>query len=68
MDDVCAYLPVSKGTGHLSSLATDRIMISFAPKTLALTILKKVGELFPGPSKTTRAYQHREADIIKIAP
>jgi magnesium-protoporphyrin O-methyltransferase len=28
--------------------------------------LKKIGELFPGPSKTTRAYQHREADIIKI--
>ncbi|HBB34152.1 MAG TPA: magnesium protoporphyrin IX methyltransferase, partial [Cyanobacteria bacterium UBA9273] len=21
---------------------------------------------FPGPSKTTRAYQHREADIIEI--
>jgi len=51
---------------HLISLAKSRLIISFAPKTLALSILKKVGELFPGPSKTTRAYQHREADIIKI--
>ena len=51
---------------HLISLAESRLIISFAPKTLALSILKKVGELFPGPSKTTRAYQHRETDIIKI--
>jgi magnesium-protoporphyrin O-methyltransferase len=29
-------------------------------------LLKKIGEFFPGPSKATRAYQHREADIIKI--
>jgi magnesium-protoporphyrin O-methyltransferase len=51
---------------HLASLAESRLILSFAPKTLCLTILKKIGELFPGPSKTTRAYQHREADIIKI--
>ncbi|NEP28939.1 MAG: magnesium protoporphyrin IX methyltransferase, partial [Moorea sp. SIO3I6] len=40
--------------------------LSFAPKTLLLTALKKIGEFFPGPSKTTRAYQHREADIVSI--
>lgn len=51
---------------HLASLAESRLILSFAPKTLALTILKKIGEFFPGPSKTTRAYQHREADIVKI--
>ncbi len=52
--------------GHLCSLAQERVILSFAPKTVALSALKKVGELFPGPSKTTRAYQHREADIIEI--
>jgi len=31
-----------------------------------LTLLKKVGELCPGPSKTTRAYQHKESDIVRI--
>lgn len=51
---------------HLASLAESRLILSFAPKTLLLSILKKIGEFFPGPSKTTRAYQHRETDMIKI--
>lgn len=51
---------------HLASLAESRVIISFAPKTFLLSILKKIGEFFPGPSKTTRAYQHKEADMIKI--
>ncbi|MFM7370196.1 MAG: magnesium protoporphyrin IX methyltransferase, partial [Sphaerospermopsis kisseleviana] len=51
---------------HLCSLAQSRIMISFAPKTFFLSILKKIGTFFPGPSKTTRAYLHREADVVKI--
>jgi magnesium-protoporphyrin O-methyltransferase len=42
------------------------LILSFAPKTLALTLLKKIGEFFPGPSKTTRAYQHKEAEIVKM--
>ncbi len=36
---------------HLASLAEDKLIISFAPKTLAYSILKRIGELFPGPSK-----------------
>ena len=67
--DVLIHYPqdqVAAMINHLASLANSRLIISFAPKTLALSILKKVGELFPGPSKTTRAYQHREEDIIKI--
>ena len=36
---------------HLASLAEDTLVISFAPKTLAYSILKRIGELFPGPSK-----------------
>ncbi len=36
---------------HLSGLAQERLIISFAPKTLAYSILKRIGELFPGPSK-----------------
>lgn len=67
--DVLIHYPQEQALAminHLISLAESRFIISFAPKTLALSLLKKVGELFPGPSKTTRAYQHREADIIKI--
>ena len=36
---------------HLASLADQRLIISFAPKTVAYSILKRIGELFPGPSK-----------------
>lgn len=67
--DVLIHYPTedaAKMIIHLASLAQNRLILSFAPKTLFLTILKKIGEFFPGPSKTTRAYQHREADIIKI--
>ena len=38
---------------HLASLASDRLIISFAPKTVAYSVLKRIGELFPGPSKVT---------------
>jgi magnesium-protoporphyrin O-methyltransferase len=51
---------------HLASLAGDRLLLSFAPKTPVLTVLKRIGEFFPGPSKTTRAYQHREQDIVAV--
>ncbi|MGE5660560.1 MAG: magnesium protoporphyrin IX methyltransferase [Actinomycetota bacterium] len=67
--DVLIHYPQEQARemiAHLSSLAESRLILSFAPKTLALTILKKIGEFFPGPSKTTRAYQHREADIVDI--
>ena len=49
---------------HLTSLAKERVIISFAPKTLAYSLLKRIGELFPGPSKATRAYLHAEDDVI----
>jgi magnesium-protoporphyrin O-methyltransferase len=67
--DVLIHYPedkISEMIGHLASLAESRLILSFAPKTLALTMLKKIGDFFPGPSKATRAYQHREAKIIKI--
>jgi len=67
--DVLIHYPTdeaAKMIAHLASLAESRLIISFAPKTFLLSILKKIGEFFPGPSKTTRAYQHKEADIIKI--
>ncbi len=67
--DVLIHYPQDKAAqmiSHLAKLAESRLIISFAPKTLALTVLKKIGDFFPGPSKATRAYQHREADIIKI--
>jgi magnesium-protoporphyrin O-methyltransferase len=48
----------------LGSLSKDRLIISFAPKTWYYDILKKIGELFPGKSKTTRAYLHPEDKVI----
>jgi magnesium-protoporphyrin O-methyltransferase len=51
---------------HLSDLAESRLILSFAPKTLAYTLLKKIGDFFPGPSKATRAYLHREAEVVQI--
>lgn len=67
--DVLIHYPQSKADemiSHLSSLAQSRVILSFAPKTFALSILKKIGSFFPGPSKATRAYLHREADVVKI--
>ena len=50
---------------HLGSLTNERLILSFAPKNFFYSALKKIGELFPGPSKTTRAYLHPEEDVIK---
>lgn len=64
--DVLIHYPQNKADGmiaHLASLAEDRLILSFAPKTLYYDLLKRIGELFPGPSKATRAYLHSEADI-----
>mmetsp|Transcript_23478 Transcript_23478/g.73505 ORF Transcript_23478/g.73505 Transcript_23478/m.73505 type:complete len:247 (+) Transcript_23478:37-777(+) len=48
----------------LTDLSSDRVFVSFAPKTLQYQVLKKIGSLFPGPSKATRAYLHAEADVV----
>ena len=52
---------------HLCSLSDERLIVSFAPYTPFLALLKKIGQFFPGPSKTTRAYTLRESGIIKAA-
>ena len=67
--DVLIHYPQDKAAemiSHLCSMAESRLILSFAPKTCALTLLKKIGSFFPGPSKATRAYLHREANIVKI--
>jgi magnesium-protoporphyrin O-methyltransferase len=67
--DVLIHYPQEQVQGmirHLGSLAESRLILSFAPKTPCYSLLKKIGEFFPGPSKTTRAYLHREADIVKV--
>jgi magnesium-protoporphyrin O-methyltransferase len=71
--DVAIHYPDDKFqemVQHLCSLSKDRVILSFAPKTWYYVLLKKVGELFPGPSKTTRAYLHEESivrDALKQA-
>lgn len=67
--DVLIHYPPEKAgemIAHLSSLAESRVILSFAPKTWYYSILKKIGEFFPGPSKATRAYLHPEAYVVKI--
>ncbi|XP_050221697.1 magnesium protoporphyrin IX methyltransferase, chloroplastic [Mercurialis annua] len=64
--DVLIHYPQSKADGmiaHLASLAENRLILSFAPKTFYYSLLKRIGELFPGPSKATRAYLHAEGDV-----
>ncbi|WOK92918.1 magnesium protoporphyrin IX methyltransferase, chloroplastic [Canna indica] len=64
--DVLIHYPQEKAEAmiaHLASLAESRLVLSFAPKTVYYDLLKRVGELFPGPSKATRAYLHAERDV-----
>jgi len=66
--DVLIHYPQAQAAqmiAHLSSLADTRLILSFAPKTIAYSLLKKIGDFFPGPSKATRAYLHREVDVVK---
>lgn len=66
--DVAIHYPEEKMKQmiqHLCSISDNRLIISFAPKTWYYVILKKIGEMFPGPSKTTRAYLHDENMIIQ---
>lgn len=66
--DVLIHYPQAKAADmiqHLSSLAESRVILSFAPKTCFYSTLKKIGSFFPGPSKATRAYLHREKDVVK---
>lgn len=67
--DVLIHYPqdeAAKMISHLGLMAESRLILSFAPKTFALSLLKKIGSFFPGASKATRAYLHREADVVKI--
>jgi len=67
--DVLIHYPQDKADAmitHLSSLADSRLILSFAPKTVFYSVLKKVGSFFPGPSKTTRAYLHAEKDVVRV--
>ncbi len=64
--DVLIHYPQDKARemiNHLSSLAEERLILSFAPKNPFYMVLKRIGELFPGPSKATRAYLHSEAEV-----
>jgi magnesium-protoporphyrin O-methyltransferase len=65
--DVLIHYPeaeAAKTIANLAALAKSRVILSFAPKTPCLSLLKKIGSFFPGPSKATRAYLHRESTII----
>ena len=59
--------PAEAMVRHLASMAEKHLIVSFAPYTPLLAVLKKIGELFPGPSKTTRAYTLKEQGIVAAA-
>ena len=52
---------------HLCDLSKESLIVSFAPYTPFLALLKNIGKMFPGPSKTTRAYTLKETGIINAA-
>ena len=59
--DVLIHYPQEKAgdmIAHLSSLAEERLILSFAPKNFFYTVPKRIDEFFPGPSKAPRAYPH----------
>ena len=65
--DVMIHYPEDKMAEMVSGLASKankRLIISFAPDTWYYRALKKIGELAPGPSKTTRAYLHSEESVV----
>jgi len=59
--------PAEDMVRHLAGMAEHHLIVSFAPYTPLLAVLKKIGELFPGPSKTTRAYTLKEKGIVAAA-
>ena len=66
--DVMIHYPAEKMAEMVSGLASKadkRLIISFAPDTWYYRALKKIGELAPGPSKTTRAYLHTEEAVVE---
>jgi len=68
--DVFIHYPqkeAEKMVKHLCELSDERLIVSFAPYTPLLALLKGIGQLFPGPSKTTRAYTLKEQGIIDAA-
>jgi len=65
--DVMIHYPQEKMKEMVTGLAShadNRLIISFAPDTWYYRALKSIGELFPGPSKTTRAYLHSEEAVV----
>lgn len=64
--DVMIHYPSQRVDAMVEALTrqcANTLVVSFAPETLAYWVLKRVGELAPGPSKATRAYLHREEDV-----
>jgi len=67
--DVLIHYPPEKldaMVGNLAKLSRDKVILSFAPDTWYYKLLKGIGGLFPGPSKTTRAYLHKE-EVVEAA-
>ena len=59
--------PAEEMVHHLCSLSKERLIVSFAPYTPLLALLKRIGQFFPGSSKTTRAYTLRLEGIVRAA-
>ena len=51
----CSQDKMAAMVKHLASLADGRLILSFAPSTPALLLLKRIGEFFPKGSKVCPA-------------
>jgi magnesium-protoporphyrin O-methyltransferase len=66
--DVLIHYPTPQAQGmlsHLAGCARQRVIFSFAPQTWFYSALKRVGSIFPGASKATRAYLHPEVRMTQ---
>lgn len=67
--DVMIHYALPDALGMLRRLADGagrRLIVSFAPSTPYLDALKAIGSVFPGPSKATRAYLHKEQEVRRV--
>lgn len=65
--DVMIHYPTNKVIKiikELTAITRTRLIVSFAPYTPFFAALKGIGSLFPGQSKATRAYLHKEKAVV----
>ena len=63
-EHACSQDKMAAMVKHLASLAEGRLILSFAPSTPALLLLKRIGEFFPKGSKVSPARTAQESCFV----